>query len=141
MTVLLADGLSLCRTMHVLVDRCDLMCADERVTTERSAVDATNRNRRCVGFLDRQLQIEELQHAGEVWILLRVLNDARAENISGALDVYPGLVDAHEVNSFQIPKSPEQHFDPKSSQMRSNVARNGENYRQLSVICKRDENK
>lgn len=140
MTVLLADGFPLSGTMHVLVDRCDLMCADERVTTEGSAVDATNCNRRCVRFLNRQFQVEELQHAGKVWILLCILNDARAENISGAFYVYPGLVDAHEVNSFQIPKSPEKHFDPESSQMGSNVARNWKNYRQLNVICERDEN-
>lgn len=62
--------------MHELVNGSDLMCSDQCVATERSTVDATNRDWWCIVLLDRQFEIEKLEHTREIRVPFCILNDA-----------------------------------------------------------------
>lgn len=51
--------------------------------------------------------VEIFDRNGEVWVLLGVLNDGRAENMSSAFDVDSRSIHWHKLNASELSHSPE----------------------------------
>lgn len=87
-----------------------IVCKSSR-NMESPAVDDPDGERRAVDLLLRQLDVQELDGGGEVWVLLGVDDDGALDDVSGALHVHAGPVHGHELDALQVAQAPEQHLE------------------------------
>jgi hypothetical protein len=57
-----------------------------------------------------QLEVQELDGGGEIWVPLGIEDDRRLDDVPGAFHVDPRPIYRQPLDPFQIPKTPEQNF-------------------------------